>query len=79
MVRVRPTPIPGALTPIEAMPPWLQPVTLMNPVRHFGEIARGISIKGAGFADLYPNFLALGAFAFALLAFSVWRFRKQLQ
>jgi ABC-2 type transport system permease protein len=69
----------GALTPIEAMPEWLQPVTLINPVRHFGEIARGISIKGAGLADLYPNFLALGAFAVALLAFSVWRFRKQLQ
>jgi ABC-2 type transport system permease protein len=69
----------GALTPIEAMPPWLQPVTLINPVRHFAEIARGISIKGSGLADLYLNFLALGAFALALLAFSVWRFRKQLQ
>jgi ABC-2 type transport system permease protein len=69
----------GALTPIEAMPKWLQPVTLVNPVRHFGEIARGISIKGAGFSDLYPNFLSLGAFAVALLAFSIWRFRKQLQ
>jgi ABC-2 type transport system permease protein len=69
----------GALTPIEAMPEWLQPVTLINPVRHFGEIARGILIRGAGAGDLYPNLLALTAFAVTLLAISVWRFRRQLK
>ena len=69
----------GALTPVEAMPAWLQPLTLANPVRHFGEISRGILIKGAGFIDLYPNLLALAAFAAALLTISVWRFRKQLE
>jgi ABC-type multidrug transport system, permease component len=68
----------GALTPIEAMPKWLQPVTLINPIRHFGEISRGILVKGAGLAELYLNFLALTGFAFILLAISVWRFRKQL-
>lgn len=69
----------GALTPIEAMPEWLQPVTLFNPIRHFGAISRGVMIRGAGLEDLYPNFLALTAFALTLLAISVWRFRKQLK
>ena len=26
----------GALTPVEAMPHWMQPFTWMNPMRHFG-------------------------------------------
>jgi ABC-2 type transport system permease protein len=69
----------GALTPIEAMPAWLQPVTLLNPVRHFAAISRGVMIKGSGVGELLENFAALALFAFALLAISVWRFRKQLR
>lgn len=68
----------GALTPVEAMPQWLQPVTLINPVRHFAEISRGLLLKGAGLTDLYPNFLALTVFALVLLTVAVVRFRKQL-
>jgi ABC-2 type transport system permease protein len=68
----------GATTPIEAMPDWMQPITLINPVRHFSTIARGIMLKGAGVEILYPNLLALAAFAFVLVAVSAWRFRKQL-
>jgi ABC-2 type transport system permease protein len=68
----------GALTPVEAMPQWLQPVTLLNPVMHFAAIARGVLIKGAGIADLYSNFLALAAFALTLFTIGVLRFRKQL-
>ncbi len=69
----------GALTPVEAMPQWLQPVAEINPVRHFAVIARAVMIKGSGIEDLYPNFFALGLFGFLLLSISVWRFRKQLK
>ena len=68
----------GALTPVEAMPRWMQPLTLLNPIRHFGEITRAALLKGSGLHELWPNLLALSFFTFALLAFSVWRFRKQL-
>ena len=68
----------GALTPVEAMPHWMQPFTLLNPIRHFGIITRATLLKGAGFEELWPNLLALAVFTFTLLAFSVWRFRKQL-
>jgi drug efflux transport system permease protein len=68
----------GAMTPIEAMPDWMQPLTLINPVRHFATIARGIMLKGAGVDVLYPNFLALLGFAVLLVGISAWRFRKQL-
>jgi ABC-2 type transport system permease protein len=68
----------GALTPVEAMPRWLQPITVLNPINHFGVIARGALIKGSGFDVLWPNFLALAAFAFVMLAVSTWRYRAQL-
>jgi ABC-2 type transport system permease protein len=68
----------GAMTPIEAMPRWMQPLTYFNPVRHFAEIARGIMLKGVGLTVFYPNLLALLAFAALLVGISVWRFRKQL-
>lgn len=69
----------GATTPVEAMPHWLQPWTLLNPVRHFGIISRSILLKGSGLDVLYPNLLALLAFCIVVVSISMWRFRKQLQ
>ena len=68
----------GALNPVEAMPAWLQPFTVVNPIHHFAAITRASLLKGSGFADLWPNFLGLFAFTLVLVALSVWRFRKQL-
>src|SRR6202050_5467980 len=68
----------GALNPVEAMPKWLQPFTVLNPIHHFAVIARGSMLKGSGFWDLWPNFLGLLAITLVLGSVSVWRFRKQL-
>ena len=68
----------GATTPIEAMPQWMQPLTNLNPVKHFAVLARGVMLKGVGLEVLYPNFLALVAFTIILVGVSAWRFRKQL-
>lgn len=68
----------GVVTPLEAMPEWMQPLTLLNPVRHFATISRGVMLKGIGLDLLYPNVLALVAAAVALVALSVWQFRKRL-
>jgi len=68
----------GALNPVEAMPKWLQPLVVINPIHHFGEIARGSMLKGSGLDTLWPNFLALSIITLVLLSVSVWRFRKQL-
>src|SRR6185369_7442455 len=68
----------GALNPVEAMPKWLQPLVVINPIHHFGVIARGSMLKGSGLDTLWPNFLALSIITLVLLALSVWRFRKQL-
>jgi ABC-2 type transport system permease protein len=68
----------GALNPVEAMPAWLQPLTLLNPIHHFATIVRGSMLKASGFATLWPNVLALLVFTLVLVALSIWRFRKQL-
>ncbi len=68
----------GSLSPVEAMPQWLQPVTLLNPIRHFSIITRSCMLKGSGMDTLWPNYLALIGFATVLLTLSVRRFRKQL-
>jgi ABC-2 type transport system permease protein len=68
----------GALNPIEAMPRWLQPLTVLNPIHHFATIVRGSTLKGSGFLDLWPNFLGLLIFTAIFVSLSIWRFRKQL-
>jgi ABC-2 type transport system permease protein len=68
----------GGLTPIEAMPRWVQPLTLLDPITHFAAIARSVLIKGAGIDVVYPNLLALIALAGLLVGISAARFRRQL-
>ena len=68
----------GALTPAQALPAWMRPLTNINPIYHFGIIARGSMLRGSGLETLWPNFLALFAFTLILVSLSVWRFRKQL-
>jgi ABC-2 type transport system permease protein len=60
------------------MPAWLQAVTVLNPVKHFAIIARGIMLKGSGVEILYRELLALTLIAFVMIFLSAWRFRKQL-
>ena len=68
----------GALNPVEAMPAWLQPLTLVNPIHHFAAIVRGSLLKGSGLPTLWPNVVALLLFTLVLVSLSIWRFRKQL-
>jgi ABC-2 type transport system permease protein len=72
------TALSGAFTPIEAMPKWIQPVALFNPIAHFAAIARDILVKGVGLDIVYPHLLALGLLATVLIGVSASRFRRQL-
>jgi ABC-2 type transport system permease protein len=68
----------GVMTPIRAMPDWLRPVTLLNPVRWFVEVMRGVMLRGAGFSDLWIPLVALLAIGLPILAIAAGRFRKRL-
>jgi ABC-2 type transport system permease protein len=68
----------GFLTPIEAMPRWIQPVTVLIPVRYFIEIIRGSLLRGATFADLAPSLGALAGLGAAFLLLAAWRFQRTI-
>jgi ABC-2 type transport system permease protein len=71
--------ISGAFAPIEGMPPLLQWLSRIDPVRYMVIILRGIVFKGAGWDILWPQFAMLGAFSLVLFSLSAWRFRNQLR
>jgi ABC-2 type transport system permease protein len=68
----------GAFTPIEAMPRWMQPFTVLNPIAHFAALARGVLVRGSGLDVVYVHLLALVLIATVLVGVSAWRFREQL-
>jgi ABC-2 type transport system permease protein len=68
----------GFAFPIRNMPMPVQWLTYLNPVRYFMTIVRGIFLKGAGAADLWPEMAALAVYGTLILGVSALRFRKQL-
>lgn len=68
----------GAIAPIETMPKFFQYLSIMNPLRHYIAIIRGILLKGVGLEALWIHVIALACFAVVLLSISINRFRIQL-
>jgi len=68
----------GIMTPIDSMPPWMQWITYLNPLRYFQEVVRANLMKGAGFADVWPQLAALVAFGGVIFGLATFRFRKRL-
>jgi len=68
----------GFLYPISTMPEFFQRLTLVNPLRHFLEIVRGIFLKGAGLRELWVQFTVLTAMAVTGLLVATRRFRRTL-
>ncbi len=68
----------GVMSPIRAMPPWLQAITWVNPVRHYAEVMRSCLLRGAGFGDLVVPLAALAVLGGGVFALAVARFRTRL-
>ena len=66
----------GYVFPISALPRFLQVVSQVVPATHFIAITRGIVIRGASLADLWPNVVALVLLCALLVAGSTRAFRK---
>jgi ABC-2 type transport system permease protein len=69
----------GTIVPLESMPLSLQYLAEMSPLRHYMEAILGLFLKGVGLDVLWPQLLAMMAIGAALLAVSLWRFRRQLR
>lgn len=68
----------GFLFPIRVMPRFLRIVTYAVPVRYYLVVVRGIVIKGAGMAQLWPETGALIIFATLTVSLAMSRFRKKV-
>jgi ABC-2 type transport system permease protein len=68
----------GFVFPIANMPPAIQAVTYLIPLRYYLEIVRGIFLRGAGWAELWPQALALFALGAATFALALLKFHKRL-
>jgi ABC-2 type transport system permease protein len=68
----------GFVFPIENMPEVLQYLSLAIPMRYYLVIVRSIILKGVGLSTLWVEALMLLLMGVAILAASVFRFRKKL-
>jgi ABC-2 type transport system permease protein len=68
----------GFIFPIANMPPFIQWLTYLNPLRYFLIIIRGIFLKGVGPAILWPQMAGLIVLGVATLWLAAQRFKKTL-
>jgi ABC-2 type transport system permease protein len=68
----------GMIFPIENMPRPLQVLSRAVPARYLVQGLRGVLLKGNGFAELWPNLLALAVFAVAVITLATARFQRRL-
>ena len=69
----------GFAFPIENMPPVVQYITYIIPLKYFIVIIRGIVLKGIGFSSLWLETLILFGMGVTLLIFSSLRFSKKIE
>ncbi len=69
----------GFFFPIAAMPPVLQWISALVPLKYFMIIIKAIVLKGAGLQLLMPEVWPLIVFALVTMLLAVSRFRKRLE
>jgi ABC-2 type transport system permease protein len=67
----------GYATPVSNMPDWLQTLTLVNPVRHFVLITKGIFLKDLPAEVVVAHVWPLLVIAFASMSAAAWLFRHK--
>ena len=68
----------GFMFPVSSMPDGFRELTLLNPLRHFLVVIRSSFLKGTGYADHLPQYVALYAMAAIGLSVAVLRFRRMV-
>lgn len=68
----------GFATPIANMPLLVQQLTLINPMRYFLIIVRGVFLQGDKVIDLWPQFWPLGLIALCTMVIATWLFRHRM-
>ena len=68
----------GFIFPVENMPEFIQYLAALIPLKYYLSIVRDIFLKGSGWADVWPDALALLAWGVGILALATAKFHKKL-
>ena len=68
----------GFMFPFAGMPVVAQWLAEALPMTHFVRLIRGVMLRGARLAELWPDVLALVAFTAVMMTTAILRFRKRL-
>jgi len=69
----------GFATPIANMPGWVQNITLLNPMRYFLIIVRGVFLEGISAHSVFDLLWPMALIAAATLTSAGWLFRHRMQ
>jgi ABC-2 type transport system permease protein len=67
----------GFATPIENMPAWVRYLTLLNPMRYFLVVVRGVFLEGSSLSSLVPQYWPMAMIGVVTLAAAGWLFRRR--
>ena len=68
----------GYIFPVESMPWVLQPISKLIPTTWMIDAARGVILRGAGWPELWLNFVVLCGMAFLFLTLAALSFKKRV-
>ena len=68
----------GFASPIANMPAWVQDITLVNPMRYFLVIVRGVFLEGASLSSLASQYWPMALIGAASLTAAGWLFRRRV-
>ena len=68
----------GFATPIANMPPIVQDLTYVNPMRYFLIIVRSVFLEGASFDLLWTQYWPMAVTGIATLSMAGWLFRRRM-
>lgn len=68
----------GFATPIANMPEAVQLLTLVNPLRYFLVITRGVFLEGSGVQELLPQYWPLALIGLVSMGAAAWLFRHRM-
>jgi ABC-2 type transport system permease protein len=68
----------GTITPVTAMPVWVQRLSYISPMRHYLSISLGVFLKGVGLEVVWPHVATLAGFTVFILWIALRRFRRSL-
>jgi len=68
----------GFATPISNMPEFVQHLTLLNPLRYFMVILRGVFLEGDSYGLLFNQYWPMAIIAVVTLSMAGWLFRNRM-